>query len=285
VLVAAAADGGYGPETGFDPAARGTVPDCPVLGAVIDAAANSSLDNVAAVAAGTEDAFGADSASVAQRDWVPLQRHSEETRGQARALISTLRPDIADGAGEAVVSAAYLHDTGKAHPVWQNALCELAAPGRRNEITAGRPWAKSGSDRPLRFNGNAAFRHELASLLLLDGPLSGLLAGLAEPDLARYLILAHHGRLRIQVRDPSDATPGSLLGLAQGETTPIPGVFGRPATELTVDLDQFALGGERSWVREALALQDRCGPFVLAYLETLVRVADWRASAGMEVPR
>jgi CRISPR-associated endonuclease/helicase Cas3 len=33
-----------------------------------------------------------------------------------------------------------------------------------------------------------------------------------------------------------------------------------------------------------LGLRDRYGPFVLAYLETLVRVADWRASGGRELP-
>jgi CRISPR-associated endonuclease/helicase Cas3 len=50
-----------------------------------------------------------------------------------------------------------------------------------------------------------------------------------------------------------------------------------------VDLDQFRLGGERSWTRDALTLRDRYGPFVLAYMETVVRIADWRASDGMEV--
>jgi CRISPR-associated endonuclease/helicase Cas3 len=51
-----------------------------------------------------------------------------------------------------------------------------------------------------------------------------------------------------------------------------------------VDIDQFALGGERSWTRTALGLRDRYGPFLLAYLETLVRIADWRASEAARRP-
>ena len=31
-------------------------------------------------------------------------------------------------------------------------------------------------------------------------------------------------------------------------------------------------------------LLDRYGPFVLAYLESLVRISDWRASGGRELP-
>jgi CRISPR-associated endonuclease/helicase Cas3 len=37
-------------------------------------------------------------------------------------------------------------------------------------------------------------------------------------------------------------------------------------------------GGTRSWVALSCALRDAHGPFVLAYLEALVRIADWRAS-------
>jgi CRISPR-associated endonuclease/helicase Cas3 len=285
VLVVAAADGGYDPETGFDPAVRATVP-APVIG--ISPAAESARgteDGVAQVAAGTEEAFGADSASVAQRAWVALRQHSEETREQAGALVAVLRPDLLAVVAEAVVAAAYLHDVGKAHPTWQDALCRLAPPGRADEIEAGRPWAKSDSMGRLRFAGNVPFRHELASLLIVDGPLRGFLDGLAEPGLARYLILAHHGKLRIQVRDPGDAAPGSLLGLTDGKTEELPAVLGQPPMTLTVDLSQFSLGGGRSWTRDALALRDRYGPFILAYLETLVRIADWRASAHLEVPR
>src|SRR5262249_29427157 len=65
--------------------------------------------------------------------------------------------------------------------------------------------------------------------------------------------------------------------------TDIPPVLGQPASQLIESLEQFRLGGDGAWTQTALALRDRYGPFILAYLETIVRVADWRASAGLEV--
>jgi CRISPR-associated endonuclease/helicase Cas3 len=55
-------------------------------------------------------------------------------------------------------------------------------------------------------------------------------------------------------------------------------MLGQAATTLTVDLDQFEPGGDRFWTHIVLGLRERYGPFVLAYLEALVRIADWRAS-------
>jgi CRISPR-associated endonuclease/helicase Cas3 len=216
---------------------------------------------------------------------VSLLQHSEETRDHAEALLSVIRPGLPDSAPRAAVTAAYLHDTGKAHKIWQDALCALALPGERGDIDADGPWAKSGREGRLRFAGDTPFRHELASLLLIDGPLRGMLANAADSDLARYLVLAHHGKLRVQVRDPDQASSGLLLGLEQGSVWSLPPLLGQPAAELTVDLEQFSLGGRRSWTRTALSLRDKHGPFVLAYLETVVRVADWRASAGLELAR
>ena len=60
------------------------------------------------------------------------------------------------------MTAAYLHDAGKAHQTWQDALCALAPGGAGRRSTPGRPWAKSASEGRLRFDGGVSFRHELA---------------------------------------------------------------------------------------------------------------------------
>jgi CRISPR-associated endonuclease/helicase Cas3 len=143
------------------------------------------------------------------------------------------------------------------------------------------PWAKSAENGRLRYRDGVKFRHELVSMMLLDGPLREQLNGIDDPDLVRYLVLAHHGKLRMQVREPDQRDEKVLLGLRDGEAVPVDNLLDCTG-ELVVDLDQFQLGSERSWTRTAVALRDRYGPFVLAYLETLVRIADWRASAGME---
>lgn len=272
VLLMAAADGGYDPDLGLDPSAKGPVAGSPPLA------------GRPAPAAGTEDAFPQDDSSVDQRRWLPLQQHSEEVRDHAAALVAAVRPSLPDGAAEAVVRAGYAHDAGKVHPIWQEALCQLAPPAERDTRLTSGPWAKSAVEGRLRYPGGGGFRHELVSLLLLDGPLHPLLDGVDDPDLVRYLVLAHHGKLRVQVRGPEDLNDKVLLGLEQGDEVAVPPILGQPPDTLAVDLAQFRLGGERSWTRTALALRDRYGPFVLAYLETLVRVADWRASAGEEKP-
>lgn len=279
VLVVRAADGGYDPVTGFDPAARGPVPEPAVL---------VSKSEPAECA---EQAYAGDPASVEQRRWLSLDQHSQDVRRQAQMLLNAIEPKLPDDVANSVVIAAYLHDVGKAHETWQNALCELAAAEDKEAVESGRPWAKSKESGRLSFAGRVHFRHELASLLLLDGPLRDLLGEAPDPDLVRYLVLAHHGKLRLQVRDETDAAKvesaaeSAILGLRDGAITDIPPLLGCPATTLTVNLDQFRFGGDRSWTRTALGLLDRYGPFILAYLETIVRIADWRASDKNEEVR
>jgi CRISPR-associated endonuclease/helicase Cas3 len=254
-LLVAAADGGYDPVLGFDPARTAPVVGCPSLDPVDDAAP-----------------------AAPDRGWMSLRQHSEETRDQAVALVEVIKPQVPVAAAKAIGCAAYLHDVGKSHPIWQDALCAMARDDDRERVAAGRPWAKSGTEGRLLFAGDVAFRHELASLLLLDGPLRDLIDPVADADLTRYLVLAHHGKLRTQVRDPAASGPDVVLGLVQGATWSVPPLLEAPAAALTVSLEQFGADGQ--WTSTVLALLDRYGPFTLAYLETLVRVADWRASGG-----
>jgi CRISPR-associated endonuclease/helicase Cas3 len=57
----------------------------------------------------------------------------------------------------------------------------------------------------------------------------------------------------------------------------------QPPTTRTVDLAQFDSVGPATWTDTVRALYGRHGPFILAYMEAVVRVADWRASGGREL--
>jgi CRISPR-associated endonuclease/helicase Cas3 len=275
VLLVSAADGGYDPVAGFDPARRDPVPGCPVL------LTPAEMELLAADGPAGE--------APAPRPWQTLDSHSEEVRDQAVALLEVLAPEVPAAAGTSAVVAGYLHDVGKAHVIWQDALCALAPGDDQEMVQAGRPWAKSGNGAHgrLEFAAGVSFLHELASLLLIDAPLRNLLGAAPDTDLCRYLVLAHHGRLRTRVREPSDdaAEPRVIYGLAHGAASAIPPVLGQPPATLAVDLDQFGDGSDRSsWGKAVAGLLERYGPFVLAYLETVVRIADWRASGGRDRP-
>jgi CRISPR-associated endonuclease/helicase Cas3 len=282
LLLVNAADGGYDPSAGFDLASWTPVAGSPEL---------LTPDEVAGRAAAEAAALGTDPLVQATRPWQSLDEHSRQVRDQCAALLAVLRPAISPEAARAALIAAYAHDVGKAHPIWQDALCALAAESDAETVAVGRPWAKSGTTGALHFAGEVRFRHELASMLLIDGPLHDILAATPEKDLARYLVLAHHGQLRVRVGNHSDLVnepkdteiTSEILGLKQGATSDIPPMLGHPATTLTVDLAQFASGGTRSWTTAVAALRDRFGPFTLAYLETVVRISDWRGSGAREL--
>jgi CRISPR-associated endonuclease/helicase Cas3 len=237
------------------------------------------------------DGFRSDSGSYA-REAVTLEDHLTQTMAAARELVVSLELDQSLAAP--VVRAAALHDVGKAHAAFQEML-RSAAPAPERDALLGTLWAKSAyrGGRHVRPH----FRHELASALALhDGarPVGDLRGGVvapavgAEDDLVRYLVAAHHGRVRLSIRPapeeqvPHDARPGSrfALGVAEGDVLPAQRTPVGALAERVLELAEMELGGggERSWVTVACGLRDAHGPFLLAYLEALVRISDWRAS-------
>jgi CRISPR-associated endonuclease/helicase Cas3 len=107
-------------------------------------------------------------------------------------------------------------------------------------------------------------------------------------DLVAYLIAAHHGRVRLGLRalpgEQEPPEPGRLFarGVWAGDCLPslvFAGVT-LPETILQLDLMQLGDGPQGpSWTARTRRLLEIYGPFRLAWLEALVRIADWRASA------
>lgn len=274
VILAAASTGGYDPALGFEAGSTAPVP----VGQQI--AVGSTLG------AEEPDVHSLDATNLGARDWVLLDDHLRAARDQAAALLVALAPEFDDELQGAVIAAALTHDLGKLNEEWQQGL-KAAAP----QLTApDGVLAKSPGRGRLRAPGRPGFRHELQSALLLGAPQSaGLRAAAGVTDdalsLVQYLVAAHHGKVRLQVRQPSDSVrPGDgLLGLFDGDEMGPSSALGVDVDPWSVDLGVLSFGGEQSWTRSALDLLETYGPFRLAYLEMVVRVADWRASAGLAI--
>ena len=223
------------------------------------------------------------------RSWVTLADHTRHVEEQTAALLNALATCglLPGDCASALRTAALWHDLGKAHAAFQAMLC------RGDASRPATLWAKSGANTgrcPRRH-----FRHELASALawLQTGP-----ANQSERDLVAYLIAAHHGKVRLSIRSlPGEAPPADCpsetrmaRGLLDGDEVP-PQAFTALGLEpiashapLKLDLGFMEMGSDPargpSWLARMLALRDRLGIFPLAYLETLLRAADGRASAG-----
>ncbi|MEW4529961.1 type I-U CRISPR-associated helicase/endonuclease Cas3 [Maioricimonas sp. JC845] len=135
--------------------------------------------------------------------------------------------------------AARLHDEGKRSARWQNAF---SAP------QDGRPYAKT--EGPVKARLLDGYRHEFGSLPIMmeDREFQTLSPDLQE--LALHLVAAHHGFARPVIRTSGceDAPPSALEGRAR----------------------DVALRFAR--------LQQRWGPWGLAWWESLLRAADQRVS-------
>ena len=212
---------------------------------------------------------------------VPLTDHLEHVAAEAEALCRALAVDTETRS--AIVRAARWHDLGKAHAVFQDTM-------RR-----GLPQLDAGGDRLLAKtagknvrHARAFFRHELASALaFLDHE-----DWSRDADLVAYLIVAHHGKVRMNLRAlpreraPTGERAGARFARGVWEGDELPGVelgAGECWAGGALTLSVMELGWDEatreSWTERTRDLLERFGPFRLAWMETIVRLADWRASA------
>lgn len=250
-LLLRAADGGYTPETGWNP--------------------ESSEEVTPAGAGGSgEDRRGDDDPLSKQREFQTLVQHSSEVADLANRLARAV--ELPDKTRDVLVRAARYHDAGKAHVVFQTTM----AGG------AGGPWAKSKVNRRHERPG---FRHELVSALMaLETGESDLLAYLVAAHHGKVRL-----RIRSNANEQGPADPQRLFakGVWHGEAVgPVDLGQGLTVPTTLMNLDYMLMGdsatGKESWTSRALKMRDGAdlGPFRLAYLEALLRAADERASGG-----
>jgi len=268
--------GGYDDDLGW----TGRVQDVPtLLGHPAGAAGEESLDD-------EHRSFGSGT-------WISLRKHSADVARHASQLVETLRDVLEAAPVESVRKAALWHDVGKAHPAFQTMLEVNGAPAGPQAKSPGRggparyrvPAGVWGNGMPPRDQVRPGFRHELVSALAWLSAHGGD----EDADLVAYLVASHHGKVRTSIRSmPREARPPEAdrrfaRGVWDGDLLPevelSPGER-VPSTRLSLEIMEIGTSvAGPSWTERILRLREKYGPFRLAYLESLVRIADWRASA------
>jgi len=169
-----------------------------------------------------------------------LERHHADAREVAERLVEKLPLPLE--IRDVIVHVAGNHDLGKDREGWQSGIGNWNYPQEK--------WAKSGSiygrvERSL-------YRHEFGSVRDIVDSAEFQRFSPDQQELALHLLAAHHGRARphFTVEECLDETAGELKNEEQRQEV----------------LRRFA------------SLQRKYGRWGLAYLESLVRIADYEAS-------
>lgn len=188
-----------------------------------------------------------------------LRNHLDGVGNQAAAFAQRLGlpPDVQDD----LRLAGRLHDLGKVDPRFQSQL--VGGDSVKLEMLD-EPLAKSADGAPRVYRYPRGMRHEIASAALVQSD-PAILAEAHDPDLVLHLIVTHHGYGRPLLPIRKDPNPQRLQYCHDGiEMT---------ASSDLVDSDLALEGAERFW-----RLVNRYGHHGLAWLETILRLADHRQS-------
>ncbi len=188
---------------------------------------------------------------------ITWEHHTNDVVSRTTEIVEALNLPL--DLKQAVILAAKLHDLGKKRNLWQRAIGNpvptklFAKSGRRSsqyELDMDKRWLPG---------FRTLYRHEFGSLLdALDSkqPYREEIAKLSEElrDVVLHLIAAHHGYAR-----PHFLPEGTI----------------DPEAPTSVNAEVEAIEVIRRYAR----LQRKYGRWGLAYLESLLRAADWAASA------
>lgn len=185
---------------------------------------------------------------------ITWQHHTKDVVDRAEEIVEALNwPQAFDELKQAIILAAEFHDLGKKRVQWQRSIGNPSPTD----------WhAKSGKDpetgkRWKRKNCCPHYRHEFGSLLDVLDPEQEHFAEFKKlsddmQELVLHLIAAHHGYARPHFPPERTIDPD------------------RPQSQA----DEQALETPRRFAK----LQRKYGRWGLAYLESLLRAADWSAS-------
>lgn len=175
---------------------------------------------------------------------IPLCDHSRDVEAHARAIVEKLA--LPTPLAHCVILAARFHDQGKQRLYWQRGIGNTKAD----------VWlAKAGPELTPRLLSEP-YRHEFGSLLDAEKETDFRKLPPDEQDLVLHLIAAHHGRARPHFPTEESFDPDAAFDESQRIAAEIPRRFAR--------------------------LQRRFGRWGLAHLESLLRAADYAASAGIK---
>ena len=270
VLMVHSSAGGYEADMGFDPS----------IGAPVEPVEKPSEEPVPEAMDESSDADPDSEPGI----FVGLTDHLGHVAGETVSLCNELA--VQTDRSEPIVHAARWHDLGKAHEAFQARMTtdDPQMNPRPQGLLAKAPKYDRGEGRPY-------FRHELASALAYLSQKDWS----READLVAYLIAAHHGKVRLNLRSlPAESPPKDTDGrpderrFARGvwEDDSLPSVdlgagvtwAGGRLTLSPMELGEHPTTGA-SWAERTRNLLSEFGPFRLAWMEALVRIADWRASA------
>lgn len=268
MLLVHANSGGYAPEMGFDQTIKAAV---------------TPVESVRLSAQTADESNDADPDSSRQKGFVGLTRHLDNVVFEAELLCNGL--SVFGDRKSSIIQATYWHDIGKAHPEFQ---ARMVANNSKSDPKPEGLLAKA--PKYDRTKGRAYFRHELVSALAFLKQANWN----READLVAYLIAAHHGKVRLNLRPlpaerpaKGENNPRYARGVWEGDEVPPVDLGageswpGGPLSLSVMELGEHPETGA-SWTERTRKLLSKYGPFRLAWLEALVRIADWRASAKEE---